>query len=481
MGASFFFYDLETSGFNPKEARIMQFAGVRTDMQLREIDEPHNHLIRVSDDVVPDPEAVLITGITPQKTIADGIYEAEFLKIFHEMVAVPDTIFVGFNTIRFDDEFMRYLHYRNFYDPYEWQWQDQRSKWDLLDVVRMTRALRPEGIKWPFDSSGKPSNRLELLSSLNGLDHANAHDALSDVRATIAVARLIRANQPKLFDFLLKLRDKREAAKLVNQGDPFVYTSGKYPSEFEKTTVVGLLAEHPQGQGALVFDLRHDPAPFLEMDAAVLAEAMRWRKDDSGIRLPVKTLKYNRCPAIAPLGVLDKPSQERLKLSTSQFMANHRKLAEARDRLATSVIEALQLLDQKQQARLLEDEAEVDARLYEGFFGDPDRTRMSVVRAASADELSSLDVTFDDGRLSALLPLYKARNYPKSLSDDERSVWERFRERKLMGGGTESRMARFFGRLGELGEQSGLTDSQRYLLEELQLYGQSIMPVSDGV
>lgn len=457
----------------------MQFAGVRTDMQLREVDEPHNYLLRLSDDVVPDPDAVLITGITPQKTIVDGIHEAEFLKIFHEVIAIPDTIFVGFNTIRFDDEFMRYLHYRNFYDPYEWQWQDRRSKWDLLDVVRMTRALRPEGIKWPFDSSGKPSNRLGLLSSMNGLDHANAHDALSDVRATIAVARLIRSNQPKLFDFLLKLRDKREAAKLVNQGDPFVYTSGKYPGDFEKTTVVGTLAEHPQGQGALVFDLRHDPSPFLEMDAAALAEAMRWRKDDSGVRLPVKTLKYNRCPAIAPVSVLDKSSQERLKLSPSLFMANHKKLTEVRDRLATTVVEALQLLDQKQQARLLEDEAEVDARLYEGFFADPDRTKMSVVRAAGMDELSSLDVTFDDGRLSALLPLYKARNYPKSLSDDEHAAWERFRERKLLGGGMESRMARYFGRLGELGEQPGLTDGQRYLLEELQLYGQSVMPVSD--
>src|SRR3990167_3378201 len=178
---TFYFYDLETSGFNPRTARVVQFAGQRTDMNLKPVGKPHNFYIRLSEDILPDPDAVLITGITPQKTHAEGMTEAEFLKIFSSEVAIADTIFAGFNTIRFDDEFMRFMQYRNFYDPYEWQWQDGRSRWDLLDLVRMTRAIRPEGIKWPFDSDGNPANRLELLASINKLDHANAHDALSDV------------------------------------------------------------------------------------------------------------------------------------------------------------------------------------------------------------------------------------------------------------------------------------------------------------
>ena len=479
MSASFFFYDLETSGFSPKEARIVQFAGVRTDLQLKEIGEPHNHLIRLSDDVVPDPDATLITGITPQKTISEGMHEAEFLKIFHQDITQPGTIFVGYNTIRFDDEFMRYLQYRNFYDPYEWQWQDRRSKWDMLDVVRMTRALRPEGIQWPFDAKGNPVNQLGLLTSLNHLEHENAHDALSDVRATIALARLIRGRQPKLFDFLLKVRHKKEVAELVMAGKPFLYTSGKYPSEFEKTTAVAVLAPHPQGQATLVFDLRHNPKDFLQMDPAALAEAMRRRRDDPGVRLPVKTLKFNRCPAIAPLSVLDKASQERLKLDPKVFQENFQTLLEVQAQLAPNVLQALEMLDKKQQARLLNDEAEVDTQLYDGFFGDQDKTNMSVVRAANADELGNLSLTFKDDRLEALLPLYKARNFPKSLQDEERATWERFRERKLLSGGTESRMARFFARLAELEKQPNLTGEQKYLLEELQLYAQSIMPVSD--
>lgn len=457
----------------------MQFAGQRTDLQLKPIGEPHNYLVRLSDDVLPEPDAVLVTGITPQMAIADGLYEAEFLKIFHAEIALPGTIFVGYNTVRFDDEFMRYTMYRNFYDPYEWQWQNGRSRWDILDVVRMTRALRPEGIEWPFDAKGNPTNRLELLSSLNKLEHANAHDALSDVHATIAVARLIRSKQPKLFDFLLQMRDKKEVANLTMGNRPFVYSSGKYASEFEKTTVVGALAEHPQGQGALVFDLRYDPTPFTQLDPLALAEAMRRRKDDPGSRLPVKSLKFNRCPAVAPLSVLDEASQERLKLKPETYMQNYKKLQKVQKELTKGVLEALQILDKKLQARLLENEADVDARLYDGFFANEDKSKMQTMRAADAQHIGSLDLRFKDARLEALVPLYKARNYPKSMSDEDRVRWEQFREHKLMSGGETSRAARYFARLAELAKSPSLTGEQQYLLEELQLYGQSVLPAAE--
>src|SRR6266568_550710 len=300
MAASFFFYDLETSGFSPREARIMQFAGRRTDLELRPIGEPVNELIAMTPDILPDVDAILLTGITPQQTIAEGRSEADFLGLFHEHVATPGTIFVGYNTVRFDDEFMRFLQYRNFYDAYEWQWQDGRSRWDLLDLARMTRALRPDGIQWPFDAKGKPSNRLELLTALNKLDHERAHDALSDVEASIAVARMIRSHQPKLFEFLLRFRDKRKVANLVMTRESFVYTSGKYPSEFEKTTVAVAICEHPGKQGALVYDLRHDPAQFKDMSPTDLADAWKWSRDETKLRLPVKTLQFNHCPAVAP-------------------------------------------------------------------------------------------------------------------------------------------------------------------------------------
>ena len=480
MAASFFFYDLETSGFRTREDRVLQFAGQRTDMQLNSVGEPENWLIKITDDILPDVDATLVTGITPQATLMDGASEAEFLRHFTANVATPGTIFIGFNTIRFDDEFIRSLHYRNFYDPYEWQWQDSRGKWDLLDVVRMTRALRPDGIQWPFDVHGKPTNRLELLTALNNLAHEHAHDALSDVAATIAVARLIRTKQTRLFDYLFTMRDKKKLAALVESADPFLYTSGQYPSEFEKTTGAACICPHPSRAGSVfVYNLREDPAPWLSKTPEALAEAWKWKKDSAEPRLPVKLLQYNHCPAVAPLGVLDDASQARLQLDPKTLHARAALIKKDRT-FAEKICQAAEMLETQQQARLFTDEKDVDARLYDGFFNGPDKQAMRVVRAAAPQELGSLGLTFQDHRLEALLPLYKARNYPKLLSTEEREAWEAHRARKLLAGGQTSKLARYFARLQEVAAKGNLTSHQQYLLEELRLYAESIMPEAEG-
>lgn len=474
--STFFFYDLETTGFNPREARIMQFAGQRTDMNLRRIGEPVNYLIKLTPDVLPDPDAILITGITPQKVNSEGLVEAEFLRIFHDQIAVPNTIFVGFNTIRFDDEFMRFLNYRNFYDPYEWQWKDGRSKWDLLDVVRMTRALRPEGINWPFDSNGAPSNRLEFLSKINKLDHTKAHDALSDVYATIAVAGLIKEKQPKLFNYLLKFRDKKEIEKLVLGSEPFIYTSGKYPAEFEKTTVVSTIAEHPSRSGAaLVYDLRHDPEPYLKLNAKEIAECWRWKPDKTELRLPIKTLQYNRCPAIAPIQVLDASSEKRLKIERKSLQTNLEKLKNT-DGFIEELFKAIELMNKAQQEKLLHDSIDVDGRLYEAFFDNSDKILMSTIHTASAEKIQSINPEFKDERLRSLWPLYKARNYPDLMSDEDRHAWEKFVEHKLTSGKLNSRLANYFDKIQQLKQRDDLSGEQSYILEELLLYGASIVP-----
>lgn len=474
---TFFWYDLETTGVNSREDRVMQFAGQRTTLDLEPVGDPVNVLIKLSDDVLPSPDAILITGITPQQTIADGLTEVDFLRYFQSEVAVPGTIFVGFNSVRFDDEFMRFMHYRNFYDAYAWQWQDGRGRWDLLDVVRMTRALRPEGIVWP-EVDGVPSNRLELLTRANDIDHHNAHDALADVQACIAVANLIKTKQPKLFDWLLQCRDKKKVAALVKKDEPFVYSSGKYPSEFDKTTVVVRLAPHPGKQGSLVFDLRHDVSEFAGLSARDLASRWRWTRDPAAPpRLPVKTLQYNRCPAVAPLGVLDSASQKRVKLSLAHVQKNLALLRKATG-FQEKVLEALSILDKEQEGRLKRQASSADSRLYDGFIAQPDATVMGVIRAAEPSDISQVAADFTDTRLISLAPLYKARNFSKLLTDNERVAWESHRYEVLMSGGTESRLGRYMHRLGELAET--VKDAEkRYLLEELQLYAESIMPTQD--
>lgn len=481
MASSFFFYDLETSGFSPRGARIMQFAGQRTDMELKPIGDPVNELIKLSSDVLPEPDAILITGITPQKTLSEGLSETEFLKLFYKEVVQPNTIFVGFNSVRFDDEFMRFLNYRNFYDAYEWEWANGASRWDLLDLVRMTRALRPGGIKWPFASDGKPTNRLEVLAKINKLDHANAHDALSDVQATIDVARLLRTKQKDLFQYLLGVRGKKEAMNLVTAGQPFVYTTGRYSSKYNHTSVAVMLAEG-SGTGAgsaLVYDLRHDPTQFLDMRPEQLAEIWRYNKDPDALRLPVKTLKYNRCPAVAPIGVMkDSKSQELLGLTLDTVSKHLEIFKKGRAQFADNVARAVKIMDDeraKQQIALVDDQTTVDGRLYDGFIGDADKKTMSSIRSAKPEHLLDFAGKLSDERLKSLLPLYKARNFPASLTADERAAWDKFCQAQLLSGGPASRLAKYFERLKELADQK-LTGEQQFLLEELQLYGQSLVP-----
>ncbi|HVS78793.1 MAG TPA: exodeoxyribonuclease I [Candidatus Saccharimonadales bacterium] len=468
MAQSFYFFDLETSGFRARDDRIMQFAGQRTDMDLKPIGEPDNILVKITPDILPQPDAVLVHGVTPQQTLSEGISEAELVKYLTNDVFTKDTIAVGYNNIRFDNDFLRFTFWRNFTDAYEWCWKDGCSTWDLLDVVRMTRALRPEGIKWPFAPDGKPSNKLEFLTSINGLDHKDAHNALSDVQASIALAKLIKQKQPKLFDYLLNIRNKSKVAPLIAKGDPVVYTSGRYPSEFEKTTVAVMIAEKSDKSGALMYDLRIDPDEFKDLPATELAKRWAARGPDAPY-FPVKTLGYNRCPAIAPLSVLDDKSAERLQLH-KELVANHLEKLQAAKGFGDKLLEALEIMWPKRQAGLMADAQKVDAQLYDGFIPDEDKTKMSVVRAAKPGELS--DLNFKDERLNLLLPLYKARNYPKTLSEAEQKQWDAFRRRKLAGSGQADN---FFKRLEELAKTPGMDGQKQYLLEELNLYAQSIV------
>lgn len=477
---SFFFYDLETSGIDGRKSRIMQFAGQRTDMDLKPVGDPYNIMIKLPEDVLPDPEAILLTGITPQKTQEEGITEAEFSKLFVEEIVQPGTCFTGYNNIRFDDEFMRFLLYRNFYDPYAWQWKNGCSRWDLLDVVRMTRALRPEDIAWPYDEKGVCTNRLELITASNNLLHDAAHDALSDVKATIAVGSMIKSKQPKLFDYLFTMRQKKEVSKLVLSGQPFVYSSGRYPSEFDKTTVAINLGMHPTSQGALVYDLRHDPTPFLAMNVEELVEAWRYTTDREAIRLPVKGLQFNRSPAVAPLGVLDEGSMDRLQIDL-KLIEKHRATLKSGTGFYDRVVEAVEIMNierDKRAAVQFNAPAAVrspDEQLYDKFIPDSDRSTAESLHKAKPSELSEFADKFKDERLKNLVPLYKARNYPKYLTGEERAAWENHRQHALVAGGTGSPLAQFGVRLEELGQQT--TDKHKqYLLEELRLYAESILP-----
>lgn len=467
MAKSFFFYDLETSGLSAREDRIMQFAGQRTDMDLNPVGEPVNVLIRLNDDTLPSPDALLVTGITPQKTVEEGYSEAEFARQLSEEIATPDTCMVGFNNVRFDDEFIRHFLWRNFHDPYEWSWKDGRSRWDLLDVVRMTRALRPDGIEWPVDKDGKAVNKLELLAKVNGITHSHAHDALSDVEALIDVTRLIRDKQPQLFKYLFDMRDKKAVQNLVNLEDkqPFVYVSGRYDAKFNKATVAFPLTSG-KNSNVVVYDLRYDPTPFVDMSADSLTARLfaSWeeRRADDFVKIPTKELQYNRCPAVAPLGVLEQGdgwSKIRLDKDTVE---KHRKILLDNPQFAENIRSVFE------SGREFKSSSDAEAQLYDSFLPDVDRVRVEAVRNATESQLADFNPEFKDERLASLLLRYKARSYPNSLTKSEHAEWEEWRAKRL-----QRQLPAFLKRLSALSQQP---DVDTFMLEEMQLWAESIMP-----
>jgi exodeoxyribonuclease-1 len=451
---SFFFYDLETSGLNSRFDRVMQFAGQRTGADLKPIGEPFNLLVRLSEDILPSPEALLVTGITPQMTLSDGISEHEFAQILTDEVFTAGTVVVGFNNIRFDDEFIRHTLWRNFYDPYEWGWADGRSRWDLLDVVRLTRALRPDGIKWPT-VDGKAVNKLELLAKENNIKQTHAHDALSDVEALIGLTRLIRDKQPKLYNYLLNLRDKKDIAKLVNLDDPkpFVYASGRFPHA-SKATVAFPIATGRRAGTTLVYDLRFDPD---EIDFNADSERL-WAE------LPIKELQYNRCPAVAPLGVLDAAAQKRLELPLKTVQSNLAKLLKNR-----AVVD--KLVNAWSERPDFPPASDVEARLYDGFVLEEDHPRIKAVRELDAKGLADFHPSFKDERLDQLLLRYKAREFPKSLSESEQKLWQDYRRQKF-----QRELPPLQAKLAEL---SQTRPDKQFILDEITLWAESNFPVDE--
>jgi len=469
-----YWHDYETSGIDPRFDRPLQFAGIRTDEDLNIIGEPLMIYCKPSGDFLSHPQAALITGLTPQQAETEGLSEAEFISQIHSELAEPGTCGVGYNSLRFDDEFTRFTLFRNFYDAYAREWQSGNSRWDIIDMVRLTRALRPEGIQWPDREDGKPSFRLEDLTAANGIEHSGAHDALADVYATIEMAKLIKNAQPKLYDYVFERRRKQTLAPLLNLNErkPIVHVSRMYPSEYCGTALVVPLAKDPNNNnGIIVYDLRHDPSDLIELDADTIRERLFTPTADlaEGVKRPgLKTLHINKCPVVVPESTLDDVAAERLQIDRGAHYQHLDMLNAAGD--------LSQKLNAIFTAPTFDKIDDPDASLYGGgFFSDNDKRKMDVVRNAEPEMLKTLSVPFEDQRLPELLFRYRARNWPQSLSADEQEQWLLYRQQRLGTKAPEKilNFERFETALAESRELE-LDKDQQAVLDQLSVYAQAL-------
>jgi exodeoxyribonuclease I len=477
MSASFLFYDLETFGTDPRTSRIAQFAAIRTDDQLRETEAPIDFLVRPADDLLPSPAATLVTGITPQRALRDGVNEAEaFARIFEEM-ARPETCSLGYNSLRFDDEFVRHGLFRNFFEPYEREWRGGNCRWDLLDALRLMHALRPEGIAWPQRADGGGTSfRLEHLAEANGVRHGAAHEALSDVRALIGLARLFRSAQPRLWDYALRLRDKRHCGGLLDVAGmvPVLHVSHRYPAARRCAAPVVPLARHPRiDSRVIVLDLDAEPDALLDLDAQDIADRLYVRAADlpeGESRVPLKEVHLNRCPAIVPWQHLRDEDFQRLGIDPAAVERRAARLRAAGPALAEKVRRVFA-------AEAPRDPGDVDGSLYAGFLGDADRRRLAQVRATPPQLLGARDFGFADPRLPELLLRYRARNWPDSLRADERARWDDYRRRRLEGDDRELAeygFPRYEAELTALRQAHAGDGARLALLDQLEAWGRDL-------
>ena len=467
---SIFWYDYETTGINPRSDRPLQVAGIRTDLDLNEIGPPVNLYCQPSDDILPHPAACMITGITPGQLAEKGLAEADFMTRVHAELAAPGTCGAGYNTLRFDDEMTRYSLYRNFFDPYAREWQGGNSRWDLIDVLRTAYALRPDGIVWP-EQDGRVTLKLERLTAANGIDHGQAHEALADVRATIALARLVRDKQPKLYDWLFQLRSKQRVMDQIRLLQPMVHISGRFSAERHYLGVVLPLAWHPRNRNALIVcDLGLDPQGLLDLDAQTLRQRLYTRRDELAegeLPVPLKLIHINRCPVVAPLSVLRAQDQQRLNLDMSEYQARALRLTDAQE-----------LWQDKLPAIYAEEDfaatADPEQQLYDGFIGDRDRRLCEQVRAAEPAQLARQQWPFDDHRLPELLFRYRARNFAYTLDDEEQQRWKLFCQQRLSDAdyGAPNTLESFNKARLELDVSA--TTFQRQVLDEWQQYADAL-------
>lgn len=472
---SFLWHDYETFGADPRRDRPSQFAAIRTDADFQEIGEPVTLYCRPADDYLPHPQACLITGITPQQARRRGLPEAEFAASVNALMSEPGTCSLGYNSLRFDDEVSRHLFYRNFLDPYAREWQNGNSRWDLIDAVRAFHALRPEGIEWPRREDGSPSFKLEQLTAANGIEHSGAHDALADVRATIAMARLLKARNARLFDFLLKLRNKREVAKLLDIAarKPMLHISRRYPASRGCAALVVPLAEHPSNpNGVIVYDLSEDPAPLFSLSPEAIRERVFVGAEDLAegeTRIPLKVIHINKSPVILPVSVVTDEVAKRIGIDRERCERHWQALcanAEAGRKAAAVFAEAPPAGPQ-----------DPDLMLYTGgFFSPADRQEMQRVRATAPWDLVGASFAFQDPRLEEMLFRYRARSYPDTLSTEEQVLWETYRWNRMndatLGGMTLALFAREIERLNQV----ALSARERQILEELVMHVEAMMP-----
>lgn len=407
----FVFYDLETTGISPAFDQPLQFAAIRTDDSFVEI-ERVNLRCRIAPHIIPSPQALIVTGVTPAQLVDPELPSLfEFTQTIVELTErwAPAT-WVGFNSIRFDEEVLRQAFFQNLQPNIYATQFNGNNRLDILTAVFAVWCRNPGLMHWPTDDAGRTTFKLERLAPANGFNAHNAHDALGDVEATIHIARIIANGDPALWSAILHNRDKQNVMATLETFRPveLVLRFGGGPPRAYVGCFCGTAAGNPTN--AAFFDLEAgDPEILIQADDAALFQAV------DGTPQIIRSIAANKVPSLFPIA---NPNPDHLSKAA---------LIAANPAFRARVGEAMA-------ARYVEDPAAppppVEKQIYSGFYAKADRDLLAEFQRADWSRRSDIVGLLTDVRLRQLGRRLIAFHAPEFMSVDEAEQFEAFlRER----------------------------------------------------
>ena len=382
---TYVFYDTETTGTDTAFDQVLQFAAIRTDDELNETGR-FEIRCRLLPHIVPAPDAIQVTGIAP-KRLDDPALPSHYemaCAIHDRLAAWSPAIFLGWNSIHFDEHLLRQAFYQNLLPPYLTN-TGGNGRADMLHITRAVCSLSPGLLTVPTDADGQPRYALDRIAPANGHVHADAHDALADAAATLHMARLVMNGAPSLWHSFTQLATKKAATRFVHT-EPVFHLFRRAGGM--AWTCVTPIAVNPDNQAEIrLYDLDTDPADLAKLSDDELAARA------AGSNPPLTRLKTNQCPiALTPDQAANAglAAPESLPLTRDRVdrLCNEREL---RERL-------LAALPPKQPA----DTTHVEQQIYDGFPGATDESTMRRFHTVPWDQRPALVGAFRDSRLRHL-------------------------------------------------------------------------------
>ncbi|MDU8351260.1 exodeoxyribonuclease I [Pseudomonas syringae pv. actinidiae] len=322
------FYDFETADANPSTP-ILQFASVSTDHDLNVIKGSETNLIaKPSRHALPAPIAFMIHMLDLEHLKEHGLSERALVQhVVNIFLHSPNSQMAGYNTLSFDDKVLQHACFRNMLPPYDHQFMNGNTRFDVFKLVQLMFAFRPESLEFPKKEDGSFSLKLEQLSAANGIVHERAHDALSDVYATIGLARIIKGAEEKLYRFAQSMTVKQNAQDLILQGVPLLHVNFKYQQENRNTSLVHPLCVDASNKNKyIIANLREDPYNMLNMSPQELRHFMFTKREElaeDAPRVGVSQVGINDMPLIVPAKNMLTPAlATSMNLDVDQCMRN---------------------------------------------------------------------------------------------------------------------------------------------------------------